>query len=416
MHQYLRCSAAEGFLLSASQELPLDEAVERLAESVGRDEAEEARDVLLERGELDAGTGRFEGQVVRLADVPGAFGAPLVAHLGLTLACNFACAHCYSSSGKRAPSELTLADVQALVDDLARVGCMKLVLGGGEPFLRDDLPELVRYAHARGVDCFVHTNGSLVKAKALKALARCPPAGLAVSVDGPDAESNDAVRGPKAFARMLRGLEVLKTGYPPGFNVSVTVTPRNVRLAGRMVELAHEAGAKVLLLRPAYPAGEAAKAASVACSRDEFARAIDLARARAKALGITVDAPHPYEQGVPDFEGFGCVAARVVLGVDPEGNVTPCLNLPKEFQGGNVRTQSIAALWRRGRPFVAVRAQQPNAQCQSCRHYDTCRGGCRVRALFVGNGLSGPDSWCHYEPKDAPRRRGKRSDTRGARA
>ena len=38
---------------------------------------------------------------------------------------------------------------------------------------------------------------------------------------------------------------------------------------------------------------------------------------------------------------------------------------------------------------------------QSCKHFDTCRGGCRVRSLYVGNGLNGPDSWCHFEPKES---------------
>ena len=119
---------------------------------------------------------------------------------------------------------------------------------------------------------------------------------------------------------------------------------------------------------------------------------------------MKVDAPHPHEQGVPDFEGFGCVAARIVMGIDPQGKVTPCLNLPASFSGGDARTDSIEKLWRAGKGFVAVRGQTPNAQCQSCKHYETCRGGCRVRSLFAGNGLNGPDSWCHYEPKDEVKR------------
>ena len=218
-HQYFQVSAAEAFLLSASQEGPLEAAVQRLTEAMGEDEAREARDGLLERGELGE-DGRFPGRVLRTPDVPGAYGAPLVAHLGLTLACNYACAHCYSSSGKRAPGELTLPEVKALVGRLAEAGCMKLVLG-----------------------------------------------------------------------------------------------------------------------------------------------------------------------------------------IDPTGRVSPCLNLPASFAQGDARKDSIEKLWRAGKGFVAVRAQVPNAQCASCRHYETCRGGCRVRALHVGNGLGGPDSWCHYEPREAPKAR-----------
>lgn len=396
-HQYFRLTAAESFLLCAVQDVPLKKALTHLKKAVGKEEAAAAHAALTESGELDD-EGRFTGRIIDCKELAGAWGAPLVAHVGMTLACNFACNHCYSSSGKRAADELTLPELQTIIEQLAEMGCQKLVLGGGEPFLRTELPAVIRYADKFGIDCFVHTNGSKLSAKLLSELAQCPPAALAVSLDGADQESNDAIRGPHAFRRAMGGIATLARHYPPGFNLSVTITPRNATQAPSMVELAHEHGAKVLLLRPAYPAGEAMSEPALVCDRDTFAKAIDLARARAKELGVQVDAPHPHEQGVPDFEGFGCVAARVVMGIDPRGNVTPCLNLPDSFFAGNVRTKPLLNLWRGGRPFIAVRAQTPNSQCASCRHYDSCRGGCRVRSLFAGNGLNGPDSWCHYEP------------------
>lgn len=403
-HQYYGVSAGEAFLCTASGEVGLDEAQRMLAEQVGDEEAAALRDQLVADGAVTE-TG-FTGRLLEQRDVKGAWAAPLVCHLGVTLACNFACNHCYSSSGRRAPDELTLEDIKGLVDQLVELGCLKLVLGGGEPFLRKELPDIVAYADSKGVDCFVHTNASLVRRETLERLAKCPPASLAVSLDGPDAETNDRVRGPSAFDKTLAGLEVLRAHWPHGFNLSVTITPENAALTPRLVAMAKEQGARVLLLRPAYPAGEAMKDTTLVCDRDTFARAIDLARPEAERLGVTLDAPHPHEQGEPDFEGFGCVAARVVLGVDPRGNVTPCLNLPGGFDSGNVRTQRLVDLWKKGRGFVLLRAQQPGPLCGSCKHFDTCRGGCRVRALYADNGLGGPDSWCHYEPKEsvAPKR------------
>jgi radical SAM protein with 4Fe4S-binding SPASM domain len=399
-HQYFPLTASESFLLCAVQEVPLKKALVHLRKAVGKSDADATVEKLRQSGELDAAD-QFSGRIIDCKQLAGAFGAPLVAHLGMTLACNFSCHHCYSSSGKRADDELTLDEMKVIVDQLAQMGCQKLVLGGGEPFLRSELTAVIRYADTHGIDCFVHTNGSKLSAKLLAELAACPPAALAVSLDGPDEGSNDSIRGAHAFSRAMKGVASLREHYPPGFNLSVTITPRNATLAPQMVELAHEHGAKVLLLRPAYPAGEAMAEPALVCDRETFAKAIDLARVRAKELDVTVDAPHPHEQGVPDFEGFGCVAARVVMGIDPKGNVTPCLNLPDSFFAGNVRKKPLLELWRGGRPFISVRAQKANSQCASCRHYDTCRGGCRVRSLFVGNGLNGPDSWCHYEPLTA---------------
>ncbi|MHB8873324.1 MAG: radical SAM protein [Myxococcaceae bacterium] len=387
-HAYFPYTHAEAFLLLASREVPIAQAVEQLAGRIGKRAARAAA-----RGiELP-----YSGRVVELATVRGAYGAPLVAHLGVTQACNFSCAHCYSSSGRRAKGELSLEEIGALIGELSRIGCQKLVLGGGEPFLRQELPRIVRLADAKGVDCFVHTNGSLLTEGLLRELAQCPPAGLAVSVEGGDAATSDAVRGKRAFERALKGIRALRAAYPPGFNLSATIGPWNRRQTAGLVDLAKEVGARVLLLRPAYPAGEALSAPGLECSRRDFSLAVKRARIRARRAGVILDAPHPDEAGPPDFQGFGCVAARVVLGISPTGEVTPCLNLPGSFACGNVRDRPLLELWRAARSFVALRALTPPWECAGCAHWEVCRGGCRVRALSSGRGLSGKDSWCRLE-------------------
>lgn len=413
--QYASLTAGQTFLLLASLEVGRASAIRLLAESLGADAAALALASVDELGALPD-DGAFAGRVVELPAVAGGFAAPLVTHLGVTLACNFSCAHCYSSSGTRLPDELSFEEISRLVEELAALGCCKLVLGGGEPFLRRELPEVVAAADALGVDTWVHTNASLLKASVLERLARCPPAGLAVSLDGATTATNDAIRGPGTFDAALAGCALLRAHYPPGFNVSVTVSPANAHEMVAVVDQVAQLGARTLLLRPQYPAGQARQGAAQACDRDTFTRAVEAARARAREVGLSLDAPHPLEGAVPSFEGFGCVAARVVAGVTPNGRVTPCLNLDPSFESGSLREQPLQALWAKGRAFVAVRAQEPNAQCASCRHYDTCRGGCRVRALFSGNGLNGPDSWCHWEPKvtagagdEAPRAEGATS-------
>lgn len=405
-HQYYPLSAAEAFLLSTSGQVGLDRSEALVAQRLGKKEAKTARRRLLADGMLTPAG--FFGRIVEHRAVPGAFAAPLICHLGLTLACNFACNHCYSSSGQRGKNELTFDEIQRLVEQLAAIGCVKLVLGGGEPFLRRELPEIVAYADSQGVDCFIHTNASLLDGSLLERLARCPPAGLAVSIDGPDARTNDQVRGPGSFSKTMAGLRILRERWPHGFNLSMTVTPTNAHLTPRVVDLARAEGAWVLLLRPAYPAGVAMKNPALSCDLDSFVKAVELARKRARRVGLALDAPHPLDSEPPDFEGFGCVAARVVLGVDPKGNVTPCLNLPATFDSGNVKSHTVLELWRTGRGFEQLRAQEPGPQCSTCKHYESCRGGCRVRSLYSGNGLSGPDSWCHYEPREeqpAPRRK-----------
>lgn len=394
-HQYYELSAPEADLLSEAQRWPLARAAERVARRHGAGAADRAFADLADLGtsaELFAAPVR----VVRLRAVPGARGAPLVAHLGLTTACNFACAHCYSRSGKRSPGELTLRELRALVDDLSAMGCQKLVLGGGEPFLRRDLPALVAHADRHGIDSYVHTNGAALGPAALRSLAEHPPAGLAVSLDGATGPTNDAVRGAGAFRRALEGVRRLRREYPPGFNLSMAVGPGNASEAARMAELAARLGARVLLLRPTYPAGQAAGAAGLACDRRTFARASAKARKAGRRQGLEVDAPAVDRAAPPDFEGFGCVAGRIAVGITPTGEVSPCLNLPEGFVAGNVRQRPLLELWRTAKVFRTLRSQRACRECAACADYDACRGGCRVRALHSGRGLGGPDTWCRH--------------------
>ena len=68
--------------------------------------------------------------------------APICLTWELTYACNLACVHCLSSSGRRDPDELTTAEAKALIDEFERMQIFYVNIGGGEPTVRPDFWEL----------------------------------------------------------------------------------------------------------------------------------------------------------------------------------------------------------------------------------------------------------------------------------
>src|SRR5438045_4095993 len=74
--------------------------------------------------------------------------APICLTWELTYACNLACIHCLSSSGRRDPRELSTAECRAVIDELERMQVFYVNIGGGEPTVRPDFWELVDYAPA----------------------------------------------------------------------------------------------------------------------------------------------------------------------------------------------------------------------------------------------------------------------------
>ena len=85
--------------------------------------------------------------------------SPICLTWELTYACNLACVHCLSSSGRRDPRELTTAECRAVIDTLQRMQVFYVNIGGGEPTVRPDFWELVDYATAHQVGVKFSTNG-----------------------------------------------------------------------------------------------------------------------------------------------------------------------------------------------------------------------------------------------------------------
>ena len=175
--------------------------------------------------------------------------APICLTWELTYACNLACVHCLSSSGRRDPRELSTAEAERVIDELQRMQVFYVNVGGGEPTVRPDFWHLLDYAigHDVGVKC--STNGiKLDKARAQQ-LARTDYVDVQISLDGATAEVNDAVRGAGSFATATRALENLAEAGMKDFKVSVVVTRENVGQLDAFKALTDRYGAQLRITR-----------------------------------------------------------------------------------------------------------------------------------------------------------------------
>ncbi len=91
---------------------------------------------------------------------------PLGGTLELTERCNLGCLHCYinqpGSSQAAKARELTLRQIQRLIDEITDAGCFYLLITGGEPLLRPDFRDIWRYAKKKGLLVTLFTNGTLI--------------------------------------------------------------------------------------------------------------------------------------------------------------------------------------------------------------------------------------------------------------
>lgn len=322
--------------------------------------------------------------------------APICLTWELTYACNLACVHCLSSSGRRDPGELSTAQAIDLIDEMRALQVFYVNIGGGEPTIRPDFYELINYATSNDVGVKFSTNGSRIDAANAARLAAMDYLDIQISLDGIDAATNDAVRGGGSHQTAVNAMEALAAADFGPFKISIVVTRHNVDQLDGFAQMADHYGA-VLRVTRLRPSGRGAD------SWHELHPTLDQQRQIYHWLlnrpdVLTGDSFfHLNALGAENLPGLNlCGAGRVVCLIDPVGDVYACpFVLHDEFRAGNVLDPGgFTKVWRSSDLFEELRQPESEGACTSCGHYDACQGGCMAAKFFVGLPLDGPDPEC----------------------
>ncbi|HKS48636.1 MAG TPA: mycofactocin radical SAM maturase [Amycolatopsis sp.] len=329
--------------------------------------------------------------------------SPICLTWELTYACNLACVHCLSSSGRRDPRELSTEECKAVIDELERMQVFYVNIGGGEPTVRADFWELVEYAVAHHVGVKFSTNGVKLPPERARWLAGTDYVDVQISLDGATAEVNDAVRGHGSFDIAVRAMRNLAGAGFRGFRLSIVMTRQNIGQLDAFAEIADTYGAQLRITR-LRPSGRGADV------WDELhptpAQQLELYEwlvAHGEGVLTGDSFFHLNALGSDPLPGLNlCGAGRVVCLIDPVGDVYACpFAIHQEFLAGNVGDEGgFAKVWADSALFTRLRGPHggatpsPQTPCTSCSAYDSCQGGCMAAKFFTGLPLDGPDPEC----------------------
>lgn len=321
--------------------------------------------------------------------------APICLTWELTYACNLACVHCLSSSGRRDPRELTTAECKALIDEFERMQIFYVNIGGGEPTVRPDFWELLDYAVEHHVGVKFSTNGFRINAERAARLAATDYVDVQVSLDGATAEVNDPIRGAGTYDAALRAMSNLRDAGMKDFKLSVVCTRENIPQLDEFKRIADEHGAQLRLTR-LRPAGRGADVWHELHPLPEQQRELYdwlVANGENVLTGDSFFHLAAYGDALPGLNL--CGAGRVVCLVDPIGDVYACpFAIHDNFLAGNIRTAGFGPVWQDSELFRSLREPQTGGACTSCSAFDACRGGCMAAKFFTGLPLDGPDPEC----------------------
>ena len=291
----------------------------------------------------------------------GPTGQTRVVQIHPTRRCNLRCLHCYSSSS---PDERAMLDHTLLcnaLSDAAAAGYNWASISGGEPLMYPQLATLLRHARSAGMQTAIATNGMLLDARRLDAIADVTDL-IAISVDGIPA-SHNAIRGSaRAFELMSARLEALRA-RKLNFGFIFTLTQHNLHELEWVVKFALAEGAKLVQVHPLDEVGNAEQHMAGASPDDiETAYAWLLVRqlqqALAGKLAIHVDLVFSEALKAQPAMFYAAAAAHDVpfselispLIIEADAAVVPLqYGFPRAFALGNLRQarlQDMMSTWR----------------------------------------------------------------------
>jgi mycofactocin radical SAM maturase len=322
--------------------------------------------------------------------------APICLTWELTYACNLACVHCLSSSGRRDPRELSTAECLGVIDELERMQVFYVNIGGGEPTVRRDFWEIVDYATDHRVGVKFSTNGSRITPAVADRLAGSDYVDVQISLDGATAEVNDAIRGRGSYDTAIRAMGRLAEAGFRGFKLSVVMTRSNVGQldAFKAIADSYQAQLRITRLRPSGRGADVWDQLHPTAGQQRQLYDWLVEHGEEVLTGDSFFHLAPFGEALPGLNL--CGAGRVVCLIDPIGDVYACpFAIHESFLAGNVRQLGgFTGVWRESELFQSLRAPQTSGICHSCSHFDSCRGGCMAAKFFTGLPLDGPDPEC----------------------
>lgn len=321
----------------------------------------------------------------RAAVLTGAPYRPLYVKMKVVWGCNLRCRGCNHWREARAAA-LPLARLQALVDELAGMGCRKIHLSGGEPALRPDLETLIGHIAAHGIRPTLTTNATLITRERARALAQAGLKGVNISIDSPAPEVHDRMRGVAgAWKRTIKGARYLRRRLKHGhIRVNAVISRLNYASLVDLPDLAADLGADFLNLIPLDENTGDVRRLSKAQILDYNTRLAPRIAERSLALGLMQHAGQAYPYGITPgeielakagdyarghYDVRPCYAPWTHALIDHQGRVNVCCVLRTAPVMGDLSEQTFAQIWD-GPPYRALRHHPLRPLFAGCRRCD----------------------------------------------
>ncbi len=314
-----------------------------------------------------------------------------------TRRCNLKCVHCGSPSeevdlGEELSADEVVRAFEQIAEDFDMSQFRHINITGGEPFVREDLLEVLRrinrYPSYRNID--IQTNGIILaqNPELFSVLNKCGVTGLGVSIDGLE-QTHDAFR--RIRGGFVKAFNAARLGVEHGYTVTVSVVAhkKNIEEISELYELVkNEIKPRIFRIMTIDPIGRTECDSKDLLEPEQVRQVIDFLKTQ-------------YRQSCPDYadqrttmvelgcggwlgkelEGtirpfiFHCIAGINNLGILYDGKLASCSNISREFIEGDLKKDRIKDVWENCYQRYRDFEWKKTGQCLNCEEWDCCHGG-----------------------------------------
>lgn len=280
-----------------------------------------------------------------------------------------------------------------LIEEAKRTGFKGIDFTGGEPLLIPEIFDYIKKAKELGLEVSINSNALLLNKDIINFL-KDYEVFVYISVDGPNKEVHEKMRGKGTFDHLVKNLELLKEESIE-YSIIFSVSSLNYKSAKDMISFAKDFSAESLCMIPVIPSGEAKKTKTYIDS-SLLINTVKEVKEEAGRLGYPVevwcapflklffDSPYLIIDECPIFD---------LLDISPSGDILLCDVIDNPLS--EIRTKSLSEAINevKNHPLYKLLLKR-KGNCIGCRIKDFCRGGCYARSLILYNDLLQKDPLC----------------------
>lgn len=172
--------------------------------------------------------------------------SPFYIQFYISKKCHLRCKMCNIVESNKDLNQVSLDKIEMIADNLNKIGAGVILLTGGEPFLHDDIDEIVKIFISKGLNIRLQTAGLITRKEKIKKCAELGAKDINVSLDSLDEELSDYINGVKhSWRKAIETISFISQNFPQKDSICAlgcVLSPYNIDEIEAVLDFATEIG------------------------------------------------------------------------------------------------------------------------------------------------------------------------------